>query len=151
LALSVADPLDAKVQRGLGNTYEYIGGILMLKQNFAGALASYKKTEAIREALAQKDPVNENHRFELADAQAQIGNLYAEMALRRGVAPANQLMLCRSSESWLQKALPTLLDKKAKNRMLGEDFEGLTTVTRNVEACRATIAQLSRKADATSN
>jgi non-specific serine/threonine protein kinase/serine/threonine-protein kinase len=150
-SLAAADPQNVKPRMGLGNTYAYIGGLLEQKRDFTGALESYKKSLSIRESLLERDPSNDSTRFGLAMSQAEIGNLYATLASGPGISRANQLSLCRNSQSWLSRALPVFSERKKKGLLLGGDFDILAVTVRNLEVCGGVIRHLSSQTSSNSS
>ena len=134
-ALAVADPQDSKAKEGLANTHNYIGWVLRQKGDFAAALDSYEKGLALREMLSEKDPANEPLRFKVALSQENIGDVYAAMAFRAGVAAKDELTYCRESETWDRKALPMWQQMKTQGKLITADLQELTKITQNLEKC----------------
>ncbi len=141
-ALAAADQPDTKARYGLANTHTYIGWNLQQKGDFAGALDSYKKGLALRELLSEKDPANEPLRFNIAQSQANIGDVYAAMALRPKIAPGDELTYCRQSELWNRRAFPMWLQMKAQGKVAPSDLEMLAKINQNLEKCGHITAQL---------
>jgi serine/threonine protein kinase/tetratricopeptide (TPR) repeat protein len=143
-ALAVADPQDSKAKEGLANTHNYIGWVLRQKGDLAAALDSYKKGLALREVLSEKDPANEPLRFKVALSQENIGDVYAAMAFRAGVAVKDELTYCRESETWDRKALPMWQQMKTQGKLITADLQELTKITHNLEKCGRITASVNQ-------
>jgi eukaryotic-like serine/threonine-protein kinase len=143
-ALVQADPQDTKAKEGLARTHNYIGWNRRQKGDLAAALVSYRKGLALREMLSEKDPANEQLRFEVAQSESNIGDVYAAMALRPGVAAKDELTYCRESETWNRRALPMWLQMKAQGKLLPSDEERLTKINQNLEKCGRITAPVSQ-------
>jgi len=144
-ALAAVDPQDIRAKEWLSSTHNYIGWVLQQKADFAGALDSYKKGLALREMLSEKDPANEPLRFKVAQSESNIGDVYAAMAFRPGVAAKDELTYCRESEIWNRKALPILQQMKAEGKIAVPDLEMLVTINQNLEKCGHITARVSQR------
>jgi tetratricopeptide (TPR) repeat protein len=76
-------PDDRVTQRYLGILYERIGKLQELEKRLDDALASYRRSFAIREALANRDPANANSRRDLAIAKEKLGDVFAATGQRK--------------------------------------------------------------------
>jgi eukaryotic-like serine/threonine-protein kinase len=141
-ALVQADRQDSKAKEGLANTHNYIGWNLREKGDLAAALVSYRKGLALREILSEKDPANEPLRFKVAQSESNIGDVYAAMAFRPGVAAKDELTYCRESETWNRKALPMWQQMRAEGKIPAPDLEMLANLNQNLEKCGHITAQL---------
>ena len=140
-AMVAADPHDNRASKGLANTYFNIGWNLEEKKDFSSALDSYKKSLAMRESLLQADPNNQDMLSNVASTQSAIAGVYAAMALHSHVA-TRELQYCRESESWLSKAIPVWLQKKAQGKLSTGETETLAKNYKNQEECNRVIARL---------
>jgi eukaryotic-like serine/threonine-protein kinase len=150
-ALAAADPEDTRTRRGVANINNYIGMVYASKGDIVKSINSYKKALAIREALFQKDPANEGLRFEISDTQARIGRIYTTQAFRPHATSGEEVRFCLEAKPWLQKALPTYLERKAKGKLVGNDLNMPATLAQEIDRCSLTIARLSRPADSVSH
>jgi non-specific serine/threonine protein kinase/serine/threonine-protein kinase len=80
---------DLSLQRELASAYEKVGDVqggndFASMGDSAGALDSYQKAHAIREAIAAADPNSVDYRYELARSHDNLGMIFAE----RGDKPA---------------------------------------------------------------
>lgn len=71
---------DRALQRELATAYQKIGDVqgnsnMANLGDTAGALVSYRKSLAIRQALLQSDPTNDDLRIELAESHERIGDV----------------------------------------------------------------------------
>jgi non-specific serine/threonine protein kinase/serine/threonine-protein kinase len=145
-ALAAADPADIRARQGLTNTYYSIGINLESKGDFPAALDFWKKALAIRETLSRADPANESLRSSIANTQSSIGGLYTEMAFKGGTPPTEVLQSCGESETWIRRALPSWLDRKAKGKLFGDEVRAFAQIYENLEKCDRAIARLKRTA-----
>jgi len=150
-ALALADPQDLRTRRGVANTYNYIGGVYLSKGDFPQSLDSYKKALVIRQALSEKDSANEGPKFEVADTEARIGKVYAAKASLAHTTASERLRFCREANSWMQKALPVYLERKAKGKLAGNDVDMPGSLSQQVDKCKQTIARLARPSDPASH
>ena len=142
-ALAAADPNDTAAQMALSNTYNYIGGIYAQEGKLAPGIEYYKKGLALREALLRKDPANDNFRFAVATSQESIGRRFAEFAVRAQKVSTEKLSYCRESVTWLERAWPVFLKRRAEGRQEGAEVQDFEVMQRDLQTCRQTIARLS--------
>ena len=142
-ALVAADPQDTRARNGLSTTYYKIGAIFEEKGDMQGALDNYKKTLALMETLSQADPANESHRFEVAETQVAIADLYTNFAFKSHL-PSTELEDCRGAENWYRRGLPLYLQRKAQGKQVADEVRDLAEAVQNREKCSRIIARMAK-------
>jgi eukaryotic-like serine/threonine-protein kinase len=145
-ALAAADPQDARTGHGVASTFNNLGMVFASKGDTVQSIQSYKKALAIRQSLFQKDPTNEVLRFEIADSQARIGRVYSSQAFRPHATPSEELRSCREAKTWMQKALPVYLERKAQGKLVRNDLNVPVALAQDIDRCNLAITRLSRPA-----
>jgi hypothetical protein len=121
-ARAARDPANTEWQRDLSVSHNKIGDVLVAQGDGAGALAAYRKSLAIGEALAQRDPANTQWQVDVAVSCAKLGGLdqvgiterraYLGRGLKilRTLRNAGRLLPNQDWAEWFEKALRNLDD-----------------------------------------
>jgi eukaryotic-like serine/threonine-protein kinase len=138
-AQAAADPQDSRARGGLAQTYVYLTALNWQKGDLTTALEDAKQALTNFQAVFQTDPTSQSIRRAVARCQAHVGETYVRMAFQPRATGQHRLALCRQANSWLQKALPELLQNKNVSGQSDDQF--VDTVQKQIDRCDKVISQ----------
>ena len=141
--LANADPQDTRAHAGLANTYQYMAGLLSEQGNLKEALEDNKQALRIRKTLSDNDPTNDLRRFEVVLTEATVGEAYAKLAFAPHTNNNQRSSLCQQAQSWFEKALPLLQEKKSS--LVGSDSYDLVAAQHAADRCEQVVRILPRQ------
>ena len=97
----MTDPANIQWQCDLSVSHERIGDVLEAQGDGPGALAAYRKSLAVREALAARDPANTQWQRDLSASHDRNGDVLEALGdrSRRSTCDGAELITCLTRPS----------------------------------------------------
>ena len=129
----------------MGNSYESIGDALAQMGDKSGALESYRRALSVREAMAAADPNDTVTRGDLANAYANLGEVYAMLAAEAQTPLGKSRDYWREARSWYQRSLNLYHEMRAQGALRKSDAGEPDKIIGKIAQCEAALAKTRKR------
>jgi non-specific serine/threonine protein kinase/serine/threonine-protein kinase len=139
--LHQSDPANTLTSDDLSVAYNRLGRLLQDTDPTA-SLEYLRKSLALTETLAAKDPNDTNSRRGLASATQHLAESHARLAAAKQLAAAQQIEHWQSAHQYFKRYLEVALDLKQRGALSEQEAASIEKVRGQLAACEAALVKL---------
>ncbi|MCI0524785.1 MAG: tetratricopeptide repeat protein, partial [Acidobacteria bacterium] len=141
-ALGLADSTTGGYRKDLRHYHYRIGELLAQSGDFKGGLDHFRRSIALCQEWAAREPANVEAQLSPTFAYARLGEVYAALAADEKRLAAQRLADWREARAWQRRRQAILLDLRERGLLPAKHQPGLEEIAREIARCDAAIAGL---------